>query len=140
MKWQAEAHTIHLLAKKKRLNLQAKDGQTRYNNQQTSKRSKAIAPDTCRQKDTATYAEMHRLIYAPNRAQKSANVFARFRQRKEVCEASGTMPCFFVICSVIVEITYPFDKDNRYRRTRRQHRHVKRKRYGNPCRKACAKR
>lgn len=24
------------------------------------------------------------------------------------------MPCFFVICSVIVEITYPFDKDNRY--------------------------
>ena len=24
------------------------------------------------------------------------------------------MPCFFVICSVIVEIAYPFDKDNRY--------------------------
>lgn len=57
---------------------------------------------------------MHRLIYAPNRAQKAANVFARFRQRKEVCEASGTKPCFFVIYSVIVEITYPFDKDNRY--------------------------
>ena len=59
-----------------------------------------MAPDTCGQKDTATYAEMHRLIYAPNRAQKAANVFAEVRRKKKVCEASGTKPCFFVIYRV----------------------------------------